>query len=174
MGARIRDGLDIGADTKLSFQEGLFVTFRIASEIMSKVDTEERASLLRAIRLQYEAFASSEGPQEMETVARGHQDGRRVTLYLSENKLSGIYLISGEIEDHQKGWVIHENGITLSKVPLTWGNGIKVGALLSRYVDCTLMVDRTITRVQRDGDLTRLYLSKSPSVVGLPHIAEMF
>ena len=119
MGYRTHDNYDIGAATKEPFQEEKYRTCQIASKIMAKVPIHSGPSLLRAIRLQRENFIHSNVWQTLEVVMRGRQDGRKVTLYLHGDEPSKTHRITGEIEDFDKGWVLHEAGITLKDMPET-------------------------------------------------------
>ena len=174
MGSRIRDGLDIGAAPEHPFTESDYRTLRIAADIMEKVRVEERATLLRAIRLQHDDFVDRDIWQQLEVVARGWQSGRKITLFLHADEPSRTFRLTGEIEDPDKGWIIHEAGLTLREMPLAWSNGIRVGGLLSGYVDIDILGERIIEGIENEGDLTRIRLSGSPAVAGIPHVAEMF
>ena len=70
MGSRRPDRFDIGAEPTLPFKESLFATYRLAAEIFSNVPVEQRATLLRAIRLQYEDFVSRNAWQTLELLLR--------------------------------------------------------------------------------------------------------
>jgi len=174
MVSRIRDGLDIGADPVRPFDESIYRTMRVASEILANTAIESRTTLVRNIRLKYENLASRRCWQRREEVARGWQSGRRVTLHLHGDEPSGTYRLTGEIEDKEEGWVIHEAGLTLKGMPLTWSNGIAVGGILKDHVNIAILGDRRIEGIEIQGDTTQLRLSDSPSVAGLPHIAEPF
>ena len=174
MPSSIRDGLDIGAEPVRPFDESIYRTMRVASEILSRIAIEDRATLVRTIRLKYEDLATRRCWQTLEAVARGWQSGRRVTLLLHGDEPSGTYRLTGEIEDRDKGWAIHEAGLTLTGMPLAWSNGIAVGGLLKEHVDIDILGERRIEGIQIAGEMTRLRLSTSPSVAGLPHIAEPF
>lgn len=174
MGCRQHDRLDIGAETTLPFKENLFLTFRLAAEIFSAVPIEQRATLLRAIRLQYEDLVSRSAWQGLETVMRGYHDDRRITVFLHGDEPSSTYRLTGEIEDTSAGWILHEAGVTLTGAPASWSNGIAVGSPLSRYLDIPVMGQRTVTGVTVEDGMTRLHLDDADHVPGIPHIAEPF
>lgn len=174
MGLRQRDRLDIGAETSLPFEENLFVTFRLAAEILSSVPIDQRATCLRAIRLKYEDIVSRGCWQRLEPIIRGYQGGRRVTVFLHGDEPSSSYRLTGEIEDTSAGWILHEAGVTVTGAPSAWSNGIAVGSPLSRHLDIPILGERTVTGVTVEDGMTRLHLDDADHVPGIPHIAEPF
>jgi len=166
------DHLDIGIETDEPFLEHEYRTGPLAAEIFRHVPIEQRATLIRAIRLAHES-QMSRPRTSLRQVLRGWQKGRRVTVFLGHDADGGSPDLSGEIEDVTAGWVIHESAVTITKAPATWRTAIKVGDRLDHWVDIPVLGHRIITEIQSEEDVIRLHLDGIARIPGVPHIAEL-